>query len=268
MHVPSLGTRWQTLQAGMASSLSATISMLRGLLLFLSGRPRTLLRALCIAAFDAIHRLRNGKRLSMRDLKMLAALLDLGACANAAFDRKKSCRQERRVIMRSLEEAGIGVTVAEYLRRLGRLEGGRPLPGGDRSRFQRVSLYREAIVRLSLGMVAIAPRGNQSLDEAIAATHGDGDLNLLFRIAMQCQIIDDVLDYSQDSSAGLPSFLTACSSLPQALEQTRRAALGYADDCHRARAAEVLPLRVALFGLSLCSRLAVSLRGWRARVHA
>ena len=114
-------------------------------------------------------------------------------------------------------------------------------------------------------MVATTACGDQCLDEAIEATYGDGDLNLLFRIVMQCQIIDDVLDYSQDRSAGLPSFLTACESLPQALELTRLAARGYADDRHVARTADVFPLRAALFLVSTCTELVVSLRRWECR---
>jgi hypothetical protein len=259
MQVPAHGTRWKALHDGITSTLMAVISLVRGLSLLLSGRPRTPLRVLCIVAFDTLYVLSHGRRLPTRNLKMLAALLDFGACANAAFDHKKDCRQEHRVTLQLLEEAGIGWSVAEYLRRLSNLESGRPMPGGDRRQFQKVSLYREAVVRLSLGIVATAARGNQCLDEAIEATYGDDDLNLLFRIVMQCQIIDDVLDYSQDRSAGLPSFLTACKSLPQALELTQLAARGYAEDRHVARAADVFPLRAALFLVSMCTKLVVSL---------
>src|SRR5438270_5900458 len=84
---------------------------------------------------------------------------------------------------------------------------------------------------------------------------------------MQCQIIDDVLDYSRDRSAGLPSFLTACTSLPQALGLTRRAARGYAGDPRGARTADVFPLRAALFLVSTGAVLVVSLRRSRCRPH-
>jgi len=242
---------------GISSTLIAVISMLRGLSLFLSGRPRTPLRVLCIVAFDTIHVLCHRRRLPTFKLKMLAALLDFGACANAALDQKKVCRRECRVTRQLLEEAGIGWSMAEYRRRLRNLERSRPLPGGDRWQFQKVSLYREAVVRLSLGMVATVADGSMCLDEAIEATYGAGDLNLLFRIVMQCQIIDDVLDYSQDKPAGLPSFLTSCKSLVLALELTQQAARGYAGDRHVARAANVLPLRAALFLVSICAKVFV-----------
>ena len=66
------------------------------------------------------------------------------------------------------------------------------------------------------------------LDEEIRATHCDSDIAALFRIAMQCQIIDDVVDYRKDLCAGLPSFLTACAPLSQALTLTAEASRSYA----------------------------------------
>jgi hypothetical protein len=262
--VPAGGARWKAIRAGTSSTRIAAVSIVRGLSLLLSGRPRTPLRALCIAAFDSIHTIRHGKRMPTPQLKTLATLLDFGAYANAAFDHKADCRVQRRVTLQLLEEAEIGLTVTDYLRRLSDLENGRPSPGGDRWHFQNVSSYREAVVRLSLGMIATAAGIAPGLDEGIEATHGCDDLNLLFRIAMQCQISDDVLDYSRDRSAELPSFLTACESLPQALELTRQAARDYADG-RVVRSSDVFPLRAALFLVSTCTRLVVSLRRWECR---
>jgi Fe-S oxidoreductase len=218
-------------------------------------------------AFDTLHRLRNAKPLPMVKCRTLAALLDFGACANAAFDHKECCRHEYRQTLRLLEEAGIGSSVAEYLRRLRNLESRRPLPGGDHWQFRRVRLYREAVVRLSLGMVAATASGNRCLDEGICATRCDADLKILFRIVMQCQIIDDVLDYSTDLSAGLPSFLTATKSPSQAFELTRLAALGYADDRDLPRTGDVFALRSALFLVSTCTKLVIVLGHWRQRSH-
>jgi hypothetical protein len=135
-----------------------------------------------------------------------------------------------------------------------------------RGRSEPRTEYREAVVRLSLGMVATTAHGNQRLDEGIRATCCDADLNILFRIVMQCQIIDDVLDYSKDLSAGLPSFLTASRSLPQAFELTRLAALGYADDRDLPRTGKVFPLRSALFLVSTCTKLVIVLGQWRQRI--
>ncbi|HEV8058397.1 MAG TPA: hypothetical protein VGP68_00870 [Gemmataceae bacterium] len=198
---------------------------------------------------------------------MLSALLDFEACANAAFDNKDGCRLERHRTMRMLEDAGIGALVAEYLRRLEELESRRPAPGGDHRQFRKVGCYREAVVRLSLGMVAATANGNQCLDEGIRATYGDTDVNLLFRIAMLCQLMDDVLDYSEDRSAGLPSFLTASQSLPLAFELTWLAALGYAGDRDLPRTGDDFPLRAALFLVSTCTKLVIVLGRWRQRAR-
>jgi hypothetical protein len=259
--------RWNALYDRISSILIAVISIVRGLPLFLCARPKTPLRVMCIMAFDMLHMLRNAKRLPMPKLRVLGALLDFGACANAALDNKDFCQEEWRITLQLLEEAGIRSPVIEYLRRLRNLESSRPLPGGDHWQFQKVELYREAVVRLSLGIVATTANINRCLDEGIRATHCDADLNILFRIVMHCQIIDDVLDYSKDVSAGLPSFLTASNSLPQALELTRLAALGYADDRDLPRTADAFPLRSALFLVSACTKLVLFLGRLRQRIH-
>ncbi len=150
--------------------------------------------------------------------------------------------------------------VDKYLQRLADLEHRRPLPSGDDFRFHEIRCYREAVVRLSLGMVAATVNGNQSLDEATRATARDADLNLLWRIVMQCQLIDDALDYSKDLSGRLPSFLTATAPLTQGLELTRQAARGYADVRDIPRSGDFFPLRVALLLVSLCAKLAIC---WR-----
>ena len=261
------GERRNALHARVSSILIAIGCLIGGLPLFISARPKTPLRVLCIMAFDMLHLLRRAKPLPTLKRRMLAALLDFGACANAAFDHKDCCRHECRRTLQLLEEAGIGSSVVEYSRRLGKLESRRPLPGGDDRNFRKVRSYREAVVRLSLGMMATTANGNQCLDEGIRATWRDADLNLLFRIAMQCQIIDDVLDYSKDMSSGLASFLTASKSFLRAIELTRLAALGYADDRDLPRTGDVFPLRSALFLVSTCTKLVIVLGRWIQRLH-
>jgi hypothetical protein len=234
-----------------SSIIIAAASVMRSLPLLLSERPKTPLRVLCIMAFDTFHALRHGKRLPKARLRTLAALLDFGACANAAIDHKDYSRQEYDATLERLEAAGLRASLDEFVRRLWNLESGRPLPGGDQGRFQKAVLYREAVVRLSLAMVAATADGSQSLDDAIRAIDHDADLNTLFRIVMHCQIIDDVLDYSKDLPAGLPGFLTGFESLPQAFEHTRLVARGYAGLPPSA----AFPLRSALFLVAVCTRL-------------
>jgi hypothetical protein len=266
-HATSELERWSAGRDRTSSFLISVTSLLRGLPLFLSARPKTPLRVLCVMAFDTLHMLRNSKRLPVPKLRMLSALLDFGACANAAFDHKNFCRKEFRATRQMLQDAGIRPAMVEFIRRLRELERRRPSPGGDHWQFQKVGSYRESVVRLSLGMVFTTATDNQCLDDGIRATYCDEFLEILFRIVMQCQIIDDVLDYAKDVSAGLPSFLTASKSLPQAFELTRLAALGYADDRDLPRSGDVYPLRLALMLVSACAKLVILLGRWRQGIH-
>lgn len=252
----------------LSASLISITSFLRGLPLFISARPKSPLRVLCLMAFDTLHRFRTAKRLPTDRLRLLAVCLDFEAAANAALDRKDSCGHEFRVTRKLLEDAGMSASVTEFTSRLRDLETNRPSPGGDHRQFEKVKSYREAVVRLSLGMVATTAFGLQSIEDEIRATQSDDELHLLFRIAMQCQIIDDVLDYSKDAAAGLPSFLTASTSLPQSLELTHEAALCYADIQHLRHTAETLPLRLALSAVSHCARVVIALGRWRRKTSA
>ena len=84
---------------------------------------------------------------------------------------------------------------------------------------------------------------------------------------MQCQIIDDVLDYTEDVSAGLPSFLTATASLPQAIESTGRASRNYAAS-RQSSGNAIFPLRMALFALTAATTLVVRVAHRRHRQYA
>ena len=261
------GSNRGTSKPGQISSLLiAVTSLVCGLPLFFAARPRTPLRVLCLMAFDTLHRLRTSQRLPTHRVKVLATLLDFGACANAAFDGKKFCPQEFHRTRQLLEDAGFGSTADEYWRRIQELERRRPCPSGDRAQFQKVKTYREEVVQLSLGVLNSTVFGLDSLDDGIQAIRTEGDLAIVFGIVMQCQIIDDVVDYPKDAAAGLPSFLTAPESLPQAFELTCQAARGYANDQGLPRSGEVLPLRLALFAVSAVAKLLITLGRGRQRI--
>ncbi len=253
-----------------SSTLTSVRSVRRCLPLFVSARPRTPLRVLCVMAFDALHQLRYSKPLPVATHRVLAALLDFGACTNAIFDEKAYRRKELELTRQILDEAGLHSMVEEVLRRLSDLEGRRPSPFGpagpfwdDDRQFHEARSYREAVARLWLGTVAATAAGSRCLEEGILATYADDVLELLFRIVMQCQIIDDVVDYSKDASAGLPSFLTASASLPDAIERTHQAACEYAHHRDLPRSDNVLPLRAALGIASICAKLMIRLGRWR-----
>jgi hypothetical protein len=243
--------------------LVSVACLLRGLPLFAAAVPRTPLRVLCLIALDTLHVLRHSQGLPRKRRQDLAMFLDFQACTNAAWDRKDQCAEERQAIRRRLEAAGLGPWIEAYLERLRELETYRPAIRGDRQRFDDVRAYREAVARLSLATITAIALNTECLDAAIEATHRDRDLATLFRMAMQCQIIDDVMDYREDLSLGLPSFLTASASLPEAMALTAGAARSYRVSLRRASGHGVFPLRLALSLLTAVAMGVVRAAGWR-----
>lgn len=252
----------------LASSLVAMISFLRGLPFFISRRPRTPLRVFCLMAFDTVHVLRYARRMPSDKLQNLALLLDFGASANDFFDKNSFSSQEHRVTRQLLERAKANVAIDEYMSRLRHLENRRPLLSGDSLQHRKVQTYRESVIRLSLGMVAATALNNLTIEDGIQATHGDEDLEMLYRIVMLCQIIDDVLDFAKDTRDGLPSFLTAHVSPVEALILTSEAAMRYADLVSLPSSPYVFPFRLALLVMLILTKVAIILGRWRLSLSA
>ncbi len=248
-------------------SLVSLSCFLGSLPLFFSATPKTPLRVLCIIALDTVHVLRKGRPLSRSRCKQLAAFLDFQACTNAVWDGKDLCAHEYRALRQRLETIGLGVWMTEYLSRLRELERQRPSIGGDLQRFNDARSYREAVARLSLATVTAIALNAECLDEGIRATLCDSDVAALFRMAMQCQIIDDVIDYRQDLSSGLPSFLTASASLTQAIALTADAIQLYAARRRPLAGGGVFPLEAALHVITLVTKLVVGVAQRRAVRH-
>lgn len=236
------------------ASVVSAACFLRSSPLFFAAQPRTPLRVLGLVAFDTLHVLRHSRPLPRRRIRDLAAFLDLQGCANAAWDRKDLCDGEFRATRERLENAGLGACIEAYLNRLRELETTRPPIDGDRERFGEVRSYREAVARLSITTAAAIALNAGAFEEESRSAQDDSDVDTLFRVLMQCQIIDDVMDYAEDLSAGLPSFLTASTSLAEALECTAEAARDYDAS---ARHDAVFPLRVALLVFTVATTLVV-----------
>jgi hypothetical protein len=162
-------------------------------------------------------------------------------------------REDYRAIQDQLGLAGLGACIDGYLRRLRVLETRRPAIGGDGRRFDDVRLYREDVARLVLETAAAIALDPEPVADEMPETVSDGDVDALVRILLQCQIIDDVLDYDEDRSGGLPSYLTACASLPESLELTAAATRGYATSV-----SAIFPLRLALIAATLAARAVVA----------
>ena len=239
------------------ASLVSLACFLRGLPLFFCAAPSTPLRVLCVIALDTVHMLRTARPLPRSRCKQVAAFLDFQAGTNAVWDGKDLCAPEYRALRQRLEMAGLGPWITEYLSRLRELETRRPRIGGDLQCFDDVRAYREAVARLSLATITAIALNADCLDEGIRATYCDTDVAALFRMAMQCQIIDDVVDYREDLSAGLPSFLTASASLAQAMASTAGAIGFYAARRGPSAGGVAFPLEAALHVITLATRLVV-----------
>lgn len=212
----------------MSDTVMAIGSVLRSLPLLAASSPATPLRVLCIAAVDALHRRHFARPLPRSRIRQLAAFLDGAACANAECDGKRPHHARYRSALQQLHESGAGALMDDYLARLRRIESARPPIGGPASHFDDVRAYREAVVRLSLA-AASAIALARSIDEELFAIASDADRDVLFRTVMQCQIIDDMVDYTSDLRAGLPSFLTAMASVRDAMQLTAAAARRYGE---------------------------------------
>ncbi|WP_145450895.1 hypothetical protein [Gimesia panareensis] len=246
----------------------ALISFLRGIPLFFTSRPGTPLRVLCLMAFDTVHVLRTSRRLSVQKIRELAALLDFGSYANDYYDGKQFSFEKYQMTRRLLKAHDSKLVVREYLNRLRELEKQRPATGGDDRRHSQAQLYREVVVRLSLGMLAAASLEEMTVEEGIEATLQTADFELLFRIVMLCQVIDDVIDYRQDADAGLPGLMTCSTSPTRALKLTSASAARYADQRSLSTSPALFPFRLALWGVAALTRTAILYGYGRMILHA
>jgi hypothetical protein len=249
-------------------SLVALRCLLRGLPRFFRASPKTPLRALGIVALESLRVLRTARPLPRKSVGDLAMVLDFLGCTNAAWDHKDLCRTEYEAMRQRLVSAGLGVHVDAYLSRLRDLETHRPRTGGDHRRFDEVRSYREAVARLCVGTAAAIALRAECPDEVPLPTERDPDVETLVRILLQCQIIDDVVDYADDVSAGLPSFLTATASLSQGMELTSAAARSYGSSVERTTGSAIFPFRITLALFTATATLVVRVAARRHRHDA
>ena len=262
------GTRSAPARHGpLRTSLAALRCFLRNLPRFFRASPKTPLRVLGIIALDTLRVLRTTRPLTQKGIGELAMVLDFLGCTNAAWDHKDLCRKEYETTRERLHRAGLDAHIDAFLSRLRELEGRRPRTGGDHRRFDEVRAYREAVARLCVGTAAAIALDAPRIHETSRPVERDPDVDTLIRILLQCQIIDDVVDYPDDVSAGLPSFLTATVPLSRAMELTSAAARAYGADREPAPGCAIFPFRLTLALFTATATLVVRLAGRRYR-HA
>jgi hypothetical protein len=183
---------------GFSSSLVALAVNLR---LVVERQPGTPLRVLSLVAIDAASRLR-GNILKPEQRQAVIDGMELGALLNDRFDGDAHDRNALSTLVGRFAQSGHRKVVRAYAKRLRALERLRPHLGGGSS---AIGTYRENVNRVSLGLLwALA--GDRTLASAELEIVVEEDLRLLFRIVMQTQVIDDVLDVRLDRRRGLPSF--------------------------------------------------------------
>jgi len=244
------------------SSAVALGCLLRHIPLFFRETRKTPLRVLCIAALDTIHVLRHSQPISPHRIDDVAMFLDFQALTNADCDHKDMRCADWQALRMRLERAGLGGPLEAYLVRLRAIESRRPAIGGGHRDFDEARIYREDVVRISLAAAAAVALNTVSVSEALWSIQEDADLESLFRIVMQCQVIDDVLDYADDRAAGLPSFLTSTASRRVALHMTAGVARAYGTNHERPSGPSALPIRLALRATTAVTVLVVSLARW------
>lgn len=184
---------------------------------FFTHRPSTPLRVLSLIAIDAAMRSR-GLKLTSSAHQAIVRAMDLGAWLNDRFDGDTYPPDALRDTITWFKNSPHRQTAWSYAKRLRHLERTRPAPHTDLSVIQS---YRENVNRLSLAFLwAIA--NNLNLADAITAVTADPDLQLLFAIIMQTQIIDDIIDLPQDIRRHLPSLANNPQATATSLRQLSR----------------------------------------------
>jgi hypothetical protein len=235
---------------------------MRAIAIYFRGQTTTPLRALCIAAFDFLHATRHGRRLDMGTCGAIAAFLELGACMNRLLDGKlkhgeSAERQQMKSYLEALKAQGQEELVRLYLECLQSLEHNRPAPGDGFFNFAGVLIYRQDVVRLSLGATSVLACLSPDLKSGITATQDENLVNILFRIVMLCQIIDDLIDARKDLAAGLPSFVTLFPDMKTALAKASNISQLYAAARYQIQSREMVLLKLLLVITATITRMVI-----------
>ena len=194
--------------------LDVIISVGSGFLRHRRERPGTLLRTLCVVAFDFMART-GGRRLGSEERRALSCLLDLGALVNDHFDQRCFCKCSYRKLRKRLSgNESVRAVYRAYFRELCQAERNRPrlcLPRRDDVPKESAD-YRERVVRISLSALAAVAFGQPNgddLEDRRTSSAQDACLPQVFALVMLIQICDDLFDWRRDWRAGLPTLATA-----------------------------------------------------------
>lgn len=191
-------------------------------------------------------------------------MLDWGACINDVLDDGTCCCDDFEASQSELRRSGWGDLASEHLKALRAIEANRPDAAGESGNFLRVQTYRESVVRTSLATVTNIAFGkkpdNTTFAETVLPPTIDVDIEILFRLVMLCQVIDDTLDAKSDLARGLPSFITAVEDQTLSLSATSQLATEYATIKPEIATPDSFPFRLMLAPTFWMARLLLIMR--------
>jgi hypothetical protein len=214
-------------------------SGLRSLPWWFRSKPGTPLRCLCLAALDFVYRMEFGRPLPRRSYLQLADFLLFAAQQNRILDNKSN--EQIRINSKS--------NFSAYEKELVEIETNRPEKGSDRFNANGIQAYREQVIALALKhSFAI-----MFCDHDWSRGRSDSShlyFDWLFRIAMLCQLADDLIDHRRDLAMNLPSFATSLAGHSDPEREILQWIDGYANSSSTSHRSQLWPLRSAAIGMA------------------
>lgn len=201
--------------------------------------PGTPLRCLCLAAFDFVYRMEFERPLPSDSYRHLAEFLLFAAQQNRILDNKSNEQIPFETKAYS----------TSYASELIEIETNRPIMGSDRFNPGCIQAYREQVVALALKhsfAITFGDRDWARQSSAVSQLYFD----LLFRIAMLCQLADDLIDHRRDHAMNLPSFATSLTGHSDPKGEILQWIDGYANSSSTSHRSQLWPLQWATIGMA------------------
>ena len=218
---------------------SCLSSGLRCLPWWFRSTPGTPLRCLCLAAFDFVYRMEFEEPLPSDSYRHLAEFLSFAAQQNRILDNKSN--EQIQVETKSYSTS--------YANELIEIETNRPEMGSDRFNPSCIQAYREQVVALALKHSFAITFGDRDWSrQSSAASHLYFDS--LFRVAMLCQLADDLIDHRRDHAMNLPSFATSLTGHSDPKGEILQWIDEYAGSFSTSHRSQLWPLRWVAIGMA------------------
>lgn len=201
--------------------------------------PGTPLRCLCLAALDFVYRMEFQRPLPSDSYRQLAEFLLFAAQQNRILDNKSNEQIP-------FETKAYSIS---YANELIEIETNRPKMGSDRFNPGCIQAYREQVVALALKhsfAITFGDRDWARQSSAVSQLYFD----LLFRIAMLCQLADDLIDHRRDHAMNLPSFATSLTGHADPERELLQWIDGYANSSSTSHRSQLWPLQWATIGMA------------------